>query len=119
MSVISGMDEVIAFIDRQVEKIKTLQTNEKVREELIVDMKAEIVELKKGISKEEVEKTAKVICNLLDASKELKKENEKLKADARTNLDYSLKYEKDLVKKDEEISQLKKENEKLKGELSE
>ena len=76
MSVISGMDEVIAFIDRQVEKIKTLQTNEKVREELIVDMKAEIVELKKGISKEEVEKTAKVIYNLLNGSKKLQEEND-------------------------------------------
>tara|TARA_R110000803_G_scaffold151868_2_gene216900 strand:+ start:231 stop:815 length:585 start_codon:yes stop_codon:yes gene_type:complete len=76
MSVISGMDEVIAFIDRQDEKIKTFQTNEKVREELIVDMKAEIVELKKGISKEEVEKTAKVIYNLLNGSKKLQEEND-------------------------------------------
>ena len=113
MSVISGMDEVIAYIKSQDEKIKALETNEKVREEFIVDMKAEIVELKKGISKEGVEEAAKVIYNLLNESKKLQEENEKLKADARTNLDYSVKYEKDLVKKDEEIAQLKEQNEGL------
>ena len=117
MSVISGMDEVIAYIKSQDEKIKALETNEKVREEFIVDMKAEIVELKKGISKEGVEEAAKVIYNLLNESKKLQEENEKLKEDARTNLDYSVKYEKDLVKKDEEIAQLKEQIDELESEV--
>ena len=81
-------------------------------------LKKEIEGHKKGLSKEELDETAKVICNLLDTSKKLKEENEKLKEDARTNLDYSLKYEKEGIKKDEEISQLKKENEKLKETLT-
>jgi len=85
----------------------------------ILDLTKEIEGHKKGLSKEELDETAKVICNLLDTSKKLKEENEKLKEDARTNLDYSLKYEKEGVKKDEEISQLKKEIEELKKENGE
>ena len=38
MSVISGMDEVIAYIKTQDEKIKNLETNETVRELKIVEL---------------------------------------------------------------------------------
>ena len=92
MSLISGMDEVIAFINRQDKKIKNMEANEKVREELIVELKSKI------LSKEEVDKTAKVICDnwkeiaalreenewMLNEKAELKRENEKLKADNET-----------------------------------
>ena len=88
-------------------QVVSMKINEKVREELIVNMKTEIAslnrlvkcrgeeiakshidiinmtqeieELKKGLSKEELDETAKVICNLLDSSKKLKEENEELK----------------------------------------
>tara|TARA_R110000851_G_scaffold1550_2_gene5742 strand:+ start:2276 stop:2893 length:618 start_codon:yes stop_codon:yes gene_type:complete len=101
MSLISGMDEVIAYIKTQDEKIKNLETNEKVREELIVEMKdgiqniidvkdteianlkrrkpeykelrSEIAELKKKVlSKEDVDKTAKLICDLFKQVRDLK-----------------------------------------------
>jgi len=42
-------------------------------------LKKENEELKKGLSKEELDKTAKVICNLLDTTEGHKKENEELK----------------------------------------
>lgn len=49
MSLISGMDEVIAYIKEQDETIKNLKTNETIREELIVEMKSEIKSLHKKL----------------------------------------------------------------------
>ena len=126
MSTISGMDEVIAFIDRQYEKIKALQTNEKVREEFIVELK------KKVPTKEGVEKTAKVICDnwkeidalreenewMLNEKAELKRENEKLKADNETLEEKITCLESDSHNEVSlaEYEELQEENEKLKKE---
>tara|TARA_R110000787_G_scaffold50528_1_gene120319 strand:+ start:56 stop:1003 length:948 start_codon:yes stop_codon:yes gene_type:complete len=71
MSVISGMDEVIAYIKTQDEKIKNLETNEKVREELIVELKEQILCNNTHDSC--------CMCDPCVENDKLKKENEKLK----------------------------------------
>ena len=88
MSVISGMDEVIAYIKKQDEKIKNLETNEKVREELIVELQEEAQSIQKaGIHlamdntklKKEIE-SQKSLCNHMEnLNKKNYEENSKLK----------------------------------------
>jgi len=137
MSVISGMDEVIAYIKTQDEKIKNLENFKKlVREELIVNMNARnygVEDIHNGdmkiaiILKEKWDEEQEKIKNLETNEKvreelivELKEENEDIKKQYKSMVSKcggqatnKVKLQKKLVEKDEEIKKLKEENEKL------
>ena len=80
MSIISGMDEVIAYIKTQDEKIKNLETNETVRELKIVELTQQYKSMvsKCGGQATNKVKLQKKLVEKDEEIKKLKEENEKL-----------------------------------------